>query len=116
MSQELNEAQTALHMHTQKQRSNTVLDQNASIAHIKELESEIDKLRLENSSLASTVEELNMEIMKHNVENGRGPTLNTGMKNSDSFAAEIGAVISTSANTDEASRILKNELQYVDFI
>ena len=56
---------------------------------MKELENEIDKLRADNASLNLSVEELNAQLMKHNIENGRN-LANTGMKNSHSFAAELG--------------------------
>ena len=65
-----------------------MVDHLASNTRMKELEGEIDKLKLENVKLNSTVEELNAQILS---ESGR-VLMSSSMNKSDSFAAEIGTV------------------------
>ena len=63
-----------------------MLDQITTNTRLREIENEFDKLKLENSKLNGTVEELNAQLM---IANGR-VLMSSSMNKSDSFAAELG--------------------------
>ena len=80
-----------------------MLDQMSTNTRIKELESEIDKLKLENSRVNSTLDELNAQLM---IANGR-VLMTSSMIKSESFAAELGNASKEEDNSDVIFLFLK---------
>jgi hypothetical protein len=102
LSKALNETRVQLDFLNKKQRSNTIMDQMSSNTRIKELETEVDQVKSEKAAMSVKLEELNAEILKNNLENGK-VLLSLSMDNTDSLAAEIGRSEASTATATTTS-------------
>jgi cupin superfamily acireductone dioxygenase involved in methionine salvage len=78
------------------------MDQMSSNTRIKELETEVDQVKSEKAAMSVKLEELNAEILKNNLENGK-VLLSLSMDNTDSLAAEIGRSEASTATATTTS-------------
>jgi len=87
---ELDQLNVKLQIQNQKPRANTIYinDETLSTGRVKELEFEMKQLKTDNSQLNQHIDELNAQILRNNVDNGR-MLLHLTANNSPSLAAEM---------------------------